>query len=296
MQIGVKDVYIALMTTEDTKTSQAVYGTPIHIPGIQELGIEPSSNLNPVYADDGVYGVIDGKGEYKITPMFAEISNYIRATLQGSEYNAANNSILEKSDDTPPYFALMFKSKKSNGNYRYKVYYKCKANMVKDAAHKTKEPSPTLATSSIDFMSINRMYDKRCTANFDEPEFAGGATFFDAPLEFSSDEIAPTVTTVPLDAANGVAVDSTFVWTFSEAMNAALLTSANLKVIKASDGTAVAGSLAISTVTNTNDTVTFTPTSDLDAATDYIGIANKNIKDVAGNALANDVYTNFQTA
>jgi hypothetical protein len=110
-------------------------------------------------------------------------------------------------------------------------------------------------------------------------------------LQKAADSTAPTVTTVPLDTAIDVAINANVVWTFSEAIQPACVNDANFYLMKA-DGTLVAGDLTI----GTNDTVvTFNPTANLANNTDYLAIATKNVKDLAGNSLAATSVANFKT-
>jgi len=109
----------------------------------------------------------------------------------------------------------------------------------------------------------------------------------------TGDTTAPTVTVVPDDAAVDVVVSVNVVWSFSEAIQSQLVTSANFFVMKASDGTLVPGALTISL---DKETVTFNPTDNLTAATAYIAISTTNVKDLAGNALAVNSVTGFTTA
>jgi len=294
MIIGVRDFYIAIMTSEDTKLAAPTYDTPELIEGLQEIGIEGNSSLNPVYADDGVFGVIEGKGEFKLSFMLAQLNNYFKAKLQGSDYNSADDSIAEKPTDSPPYFAIMFRSLKSNDEFRYKVFYKCKMSLVKES-FKTKEPTPTLSTPTFDFMAINRRDVGYSNGSWDEPTFTGGSTFFNSVKEFTKDSVLPTVVVDPLNTTTDVAINKTPKWTFSEEMDLQTLTDANFKILKSSDHSLVDGELAISTTVNTNDTVTFTPDVDFDNSETYIMICNKNVQDKAGNNLANDSITYFTT-
>lgn len=108
----------------------------------------------------------------------------------------------------------------------------------------------------------------------------------------SGDTIPPTVTVVPDDAATAVAVSANVVWTFSEPIQDGSVNDANFFVTSA-EGVPVAGTLSIDTG---KTIVTFNPTANLTAATPYVAIATRNIKDVAGNAMAANSVTNFTTA
>lgn len=109
----------------------------------------------------------------------------------------------------------------------------------------------------------------------------------------TTDTTAPTVATVPADGATAVVVTNNFVWTFSEQIRDADINLSNFMVIKATDGSVVAGALT-SSVGNT--VVTFDPTASLTALTAHIGIASSNIRDLAGNHLAANSVINFTTA
>jgi hypothetical protein len=125
-------------------------------------------------------------------------------------------------------------------------------------------------------------------AKTDEPAGEEWAAFD----PYTADTTAPTVSsTTPTDAATNVAVTSTVVWNFSEAVRTMDVNAQNFYLIKA-DGTAVATTLAVS---NSDQRVTLTPSSNLSAATAYIAVCNY-VRDVAGNALEARSIVNFTTA
>ena len=105
------------------------------------------------------------------------------------------------------------------------------------------------------------------------------------------DVIAPTVITVPVDAAVTVVVSASLTATFSEDVKATDVNSNNFILIQASDGTIVAGAL---TYTAATKVATFAPTASLTALTDYIWMIT-NIRDTAGNKMA-PLAVNFTTA
>jgi hypothetical protein len=108
----------------------------------------------------------------------------------------------------------------------------------------------------------------------------------------SEDVTPPTVTVVPADAATGVVVSANIIWTFSEAIQDDSVNDANF-FVASTDGTPVAGTLSID---SGKTIVTFNPTANLTAATAYVAIATRNVKDLAGNAMVANSVTNFTTA
>ncbi len=110
----------------------------------------------------------------------------------------------------------------------------------------------------------------------------------------TADTTRPTVqSTVPLDLAAGVAINSAVTATFSEAMNAATIVSpaATFTVQEALSGNSVAG-----VVTYLGATATFTPENDLLPGTDYTSTITGAAEDLAGNAIAADYPWDWTTA
>lgn len=116
-------------------------------------------------------------------------------------------------------------------------------------------------------------------------------TFKEWAITASSDSTAPTVTTVPADAATDIVVSADLTATFDAAINPDDVTAGNFVLVKAEDGTVVAGAL---TYDAENFVVTFNPTASLTGNKAYVWIVS-NIRDLAGNKAAPTVV-NFTTA
>jgi hypothetical protein len=105
----------------------------------------------------------------------------------------------------------------------------------------------------------------------------------------TTDTTAPIVSsTTPLDAAAGVALNSTVNAIFSEGMSAATLTPATFTLKQGS--TAISG-----TVTYAGITATFTPQGNLAAGTLYTATITTGVKDLAGNVPEADYTWTFTT-
>ena len=122
---------------------------------------------------------------------------------------------------------------------------------------------------------------------------AGNALAADKVWSFftgaTTDTTAPTVSsTSPLNAASGVAVNVNITAKFSEAMNAASITSATFTLKQGAS--AVPG-----TVTYAGTTATFNPDANLAASTVYTAKVIAGVTDLAGNALAMDEVWSFTT-
>jgi hypothetical protein len=111
-------------------------------------------------------------------------------------------------------------------------------------------------------------------------------TFTTAP---PPDVTPPSVISVaPLPGETGVGVSSTVRATFSEAVEPATVTTSTLTL--EGSGGPVAGS-----VTLTNFTATFTPSSPLAYSTTYTARVTTGVHDLAGNAMASDTSWTFTT-
>jgi methionine-rich copper-binding protein CopC len=105
----------------------------------------------------------------------------------------------------------------------------------------------------------------------------------------ASDAAAPTVSsTLPANAATGVAIGKAISTVFSEAMDPATINSTTFTLKHGT--TSVAGF-----VTYAGSTATFTPAAPLAADTLYSATISTGAKDLAGNALANNVVWSFTT-
>jgi len=105
------------------------------------------------------------------------------------------------------------------------------------------------------------------------------------------DTTPPTVSaTSPVNAATGVALDTSVSATFTEAMTNATLTSASFRLATTSGGVAVGGTVDVS-----GNTATFTPSANLAGSTQYTATITTAAEDAAGNALAASFNWNFTT-
>lgn len=105
------------------------------------------------------------------------------------------------------------------------------------------------------------------------------------------DVTPPTAITVPADAATAVVISANLTATFSEDVKATDINNDNFVLMKALDGTIIAGVL---TYTAATKVATFDPTASLTAATPYIWTIT-NVRDTSGNKMAPKIV-NFTTA
>jgi hypothetical protein len=126
------------------------------------------------------------------------------------------------------------------------------------------------------------------TATVTTVDISGRSATFTSVTATVPDSTPPSVvSTSPANGATGVAPTSPISITFSEAMDSATINTSNIKL--------AAGNSPISgTVSYTNLTATYTPSSALSTSTTYTLTVN-GVKDLAGNSLTSQYSTSFTT-
>lgn len=127
-QMGLKDIHIALLS-EDT-SSGSTYETPEKLERAISAKLSPKSNTENIYSDDTVEDVIAAFEGIDVEIEVNQLSLASRAKLQGSK--VVKGVLIENKNDVAPTIALGFKSKKTNGKYRYVWLLKGKFELTTD--------------------------------------------------------------------------------------------------------------------------------------------------------------------
>lgn len=108
-------------------------------------------------------------------------------------------------------------------------------------------------------------------------------------FEKAEDAIPPSViSTSPASNATGVAVNTSISAIFSEAMDSSTITTDTFTV--SADGNNISG-----TVSYSDNTATFQPSSNLSNSTSYTAKITTSVRDIAGNSMASDYSWSFTT-
>lgn len=288
--VGLDMFHYAIMDDETNET----YEAPVHIPGLMMANMVPTTNTANLFADDKLWDVALSLGEVALAINVADLPTADRAALLGKTIDA-NGVLVDNKDDHPPFVAVGYRRKMSNGRYRYVWLHKGKFRVPEDNAQ-TKGDTPTFQTPTINATFMPRDTDGqwRNVVNQGDPgvEAATLTNWFDAVYLADADTTPPTVTVDPLNAATEVAVGSDVVWTFNEAIKVSTINPSNFMLLNEALAP-VAGTLdwnAAATI------VTFKPTGNLTAAHMYTAIVTTGVQDRAGNALAAPKITTFTTA
>ena len=166
--VGLKKMVIAPLTvdTEETLT----YGDLQLVAGAIEATITPD-NADPdiQYADDIEFDVLYPDPELTFTTKMADIPLAIQEMIFGNNIDD-NGVLIRTSTDKPPYFAVGFKSEKSNGKFRFVWLYKVRAKPLTEN-YATKEGTTiNRQTGEVEWTAIKRTHDSRYQAVADEGE------------------------------------------------------------------------------------------------------------------------------
>jgi phi13 family phage major tail protein len=128
-RIGLDSLYVATITAD----TAAAYtpGTPAYLAPAAEATQEPTTSFETQYADDQPYDIMTSEGPTAIKLVITGLDLQTLAQITGRVFDAGEGRLYDNGG-TPPYMALSFRSKKSNGSYRYYQYLKGKFEMPKE--------------------------------------------------------------------------------------------------------------------------------------------------------------------
>lgn len=153
--IGLRDISFAELLT-DVKGTGATYGQVKKYERSVSAKLTPKTNSDTSYSDDEVEDIITTFSQVDVEIELNQLSVPTRAFLQGSKI--INGILVENKDDQAPYVYMVFKSKKSNGAFRYVCLFKGKFELVSDD-HQTQEEKIKQGTAKLKGTFICREFD-----------------------------------------------------------------------------------------------------------------------------------------
>lgn len=295
--IGLSSVYAAQVTQDDA--DGFVTGEPFYLAPVGEMSGTPKLSDEVLYYDDQAYELLQSEGVTERKIKLSALPPAIEALLTGENFDPVTGRLYDSANPlNAPYFALGYRTKKSNGHYRYAWFLKGKFQKP-GAEHVTVGEKAEGKPLEIMYMAQKTIYKftqpnsvtdglKRIVGDDDTTDFDadGWFTAVQTPQTVSPDALA--VTPSPANNATGVVVSANVVLTFSNKIRSG---NDGILVTKG-DGTAVvAGSYAWD---GAGKVLTIDPTSNLSASTLYL-ITLSGVTDIYGQVLANTVYK-FTTA
>ena len=134
-QVGLKDFHVCKILT-DVAGVGATYDTPVRIPGIISATMSTERSTESYYSDDIVEETFSSFNNISLEVEISNLSQSERALLLGQTVKKGVSAA--SADDTAKEVGIMFRSKRTNGQYRY----------VALTRGKFVEPSESFATES----------------------------------------------------------------------------------------------------------------------------------------------------
>ncbi|MDD4043781.1 MAG: phage tail protein [Anaerolineaceae bacterium] len=154
-QIGLDKLHYAPVTADDAAGYTA--GVPVYLAPVATAKVSTTRNTNTQYADDGVFDSSSAESESSVEIEVTNVPLATAALLTGKTYNTTNGMLIEGSGSVAPEYALLFRSKKSNGKYRYVCYLKGKFTLA-DEEFGTLEANPAPKLAKLTFTGLNTIF------------------------------------------------------------------------------------------------------------------------------------------
>lgn len=196
-QVGLDKLHYAPVTADDIEGYTA--GTPVYLAPVASARVSTTRNTSTQYADDGVFDTFGGEGETTVEIEITNVPLETAATLTGKTFNTTNGMLIDGSGGASPEFALLFRSKKSNGKYRYVCYLKGKFSLA-DEEYQTLEAQPAPKLAKLTYTGMNTIFAFTTAAGKSETVKVVKA---DEDVTASSTLIAGWFTAVPVPVAPG---------------------------------------------------------------------------------------------
>lgn len=132
---------------ENTETNYKV-GEAINIPYAQKLTRDIQTSNDPIYADDEIYDdeeIFDGE-DFELEIPEADLE--LMSVFEGGNYDEKTKEYSWGPDNQSKDYAMTFKAKRKDGNYRMFRYYRAKFKKVKQDLQ-TQDNGTQVATLTI---------------------------------------------------------------------------------------------------------------------------------------------------
>lgn len=133
---GLKNVHYYPVTWDEA-LKKLTFGAGIPWQGAVSLSTEVSGDPNNVYADDGVYAIMEAIPSEELELEMYKVPEDFQVTCLGAKKDKDGN-IVDSDDDKPSYFALAFEFDQDTKARRY-LYFYCKAAKPGDESETKKE-------------------------------------------------------------------------------------------------------------------------------------------------------------
>jgi phi13 family phage major tail protein len=222
--VGLSDLYYALVTEDDSAGYAA--DTPVYLAPAMDASLAPASNAKVQYADNSAFDAMMAEGETKVTTTITGMAVETLAVVTGKVFDPTTGRLYDNGG-VPPYVAIGFKGKRSNGKSRYYWFLKGRfTTPPEDKASQSDTPDPKpiklefSALKTVHQFNLGALTDgvKRVMGDEDTDNFSATGWFDTVQTPATAGVSAVSVTSDPLNSAINVAITKTITLTFNNAM------------------------------------------------------------------------------
>lgn len=149
-QIGLRDFHVCPLT-DDPTGGQPTYDNPVKIPGIISANMTVERTNDSYYSDDGVEESFSSFSQITLEVEVSNLSLDERKLLLG--VNTQNGGAISNKDDASKEVGIMFRSRRTNGQFRYVSLLKGKF-IEPDENYGTEADSITAQTMTMTFTGV----------------------------------------------------------------------------------------------------------------------------------------------
>ena len=154
-QVGLKDISFAELLTDVVETATTYEAVKKYERSIMAK-ITPKASSENLYSDDNMEDIVTSFDSIDVEIELNALSLETRAFLQGAKI--VKGILIENKEDVAPYVAMIFKSKKVGGKFRYVCLFKGKFELVADN-YETQAAKIKTQTASIKATFMARDFD-----------------------------------------------------------------------------------------------------------------------------------------
>ena len=148
-QIGLRDFHVAPLVQDTTGTIE--YGSPIKIPGIISATMSTERSSESYYSDDVAEDTFSSFSKLTLEVEVSNLSVEERNLLLGQTTKCGG--VMSNKDDTAQEVGVMFRSKKTNGKFRYVALFKGKF-VEPDESYASESDSLDAKTMTMTFTAL----------------------------------------------------------------------------------------------------------------------------------------------
>jgi phi13 family phage major tail protein len=286
------DMFHIAELLSDTKTA-VIYDVPFALLGANAVDVAVEMDTVTLPGDNGSFIKSSVLKKVMVTADVAVLPETIKDKING--HKTVGGITTGNSEDKLLDLAFGFRLRKTNGKYMYVWVLKGSFDSIGIKANTAGEGS-SIEKKQLkgEFLILAKNGDWYKKADEDNPDYVPsiGENWFVAVPVVGQDTSAPMCTVAPADGATAVTVTDNIVLTFAKEIMASTATTDNITVIKVG-GAAVSGTISVDSA---HKVVTFNPSGDLSAASDYIVTVGTGVKSLYGVKMASPAISKFKTA